>query len=130
MKKHLLVVAFVIAFVASACTPQTQVTKAAEITHDDVQTFKSNMEGDYLLLDVRTQEEYDQDNIEGATLIPVAELEARLDELAQYKDTPILVYCRSGNRSMTASQILIENGFEDVHNLLGGIGAWNKHNSD
>ena len=64
-----------------------------------------------LLLDVRTQEEYDQDNIEGATLIPVAELEARLKEIEQYKDKPILVYCRSGNRSMTASQILIENGF-------------------
>ena len=60
-------------------------------------------------------------------MIPVGELESRLGEISDYKDKPVLVYCRSGNRSVTASNVLIDNGFTEVHNLLGGIGAWNSY---
>ena len=76
---------------------------------------------DYFLLDVRTPEEYSEGHIEGATLIPVAELEGRLGELPE--DKPIIVYCRSGNRSRTAANILIENGFKEVYDM-GGIVDW------
>lgn len=86
--------------------------------------FEAAMTGEYLLLDVRTKEEYDEVHIDGATLISVYELENRLSEIAAYKDTPVLVYCRSGNRSVVASQVLVQNDFADVTNLEGGISAW------
>ena len=75
-----------------------------------------------VILDVRTQEEYDEGHLENAVLIPVSELESRLDELN--KDKPILVYCKLGGRSATASQILVDNGFSGVYNMLGGVTAW------
>jgi len=75
-----------------------------------------------VILDVRTLEEYNEGHIENAVLIPVSELESRLDELDGEKD--MLVYCRSGGRSATASQILVDNGFANVYNMLGGITAW------
>ncbi len=90
----------------------------------DPEEFQSLMAGEYLLLDVRTQDEYDAGHIEGSTLISVYELEQRLDEIEAYKDVRVLVYCRSGNRSIVASQILIDEGFNEVYNLLGGYSAW------
>ncbi|MCW3984911.1 MAG: right-handed parallel beta-helix repeat-containing protein [Candidatus Bathyarchaeota archaeon] len=75
-----------------------------------------------VVLDVRTQSEYDSGHIRNAKHIPVGELEGRLDELETADE--ILVYCRSGGRSATASQILAENGFSQVFNMLGGITAW------
>lgn len=86
--------------------------------------FEQALEGEYFLLDVRTQDEYDEVHIKGATVISVYELESRLDEIEQYKDANVLVYCRSGNRSIVASQILIGEGFKNVTNLNGGISAW------
>ncbi|MCK4482758.1 right-handed parallel beta-helix repeat-containing protein, partial [Candidatus Bathyarchaeota archaeon] len=66
--------------------------------------------------------EYDSKHIRNAKLIPVAELEGRLDELNVTDE--ILVYCHSGGRSAAASQILVDNGFLYVYNMLGGIIAW------
>ena len=75
-----------------------------------------------IVLDVRLQSEYDSGHIRNAKHIPVGELEGRLDELGTADE--ILVYCRSGGRSATASQILADNGFSHVYNMLGGITAW------
>ena len=75
-----------------------------------------------VILDVRTQSEYDSGHIREAKLIPVTELEGRLDELN--KNNEILVYCRLGGRSSTASQILADNGFLYIYNMLGGITNW------
>ncbi len=88
----------------------------------DAQAFASAMNGDYLLLDVRTQEEYDEGHIEGALLIPHNELAGRLDEIKEYDK--VLVYCASGNRSVAASQILMNAGYKEVYNLAGGYSAW------
>jgi parallel beta-helix repeat protein len=74
------------------------------------------------ILDVRTQSEYDSGHIRNTKLIPHTELEARIGELDENRD--ILVYCHSGGRSATASQILIDHGFTQVYNMLGGILAW------
>jgi len=79
---------------------------------------------DYLILDVRTKEEFDGEHLESATLIPVDELEARLGELP--KNKPIIVYCMSGRRSTKASEILINNHFSPVYNMTGGIEQWKK----
>ncbi|MBN2870119.1 MAG: rhodanese-like domain-containing protein [Campylobacterales bacterium] len=80
-------------------------------------------DGNVTLLDVRTPEEFAEGHIEGATLIPVQVLSENLSVLANVKDKRIIVYCRSGSRSVSASRILAENGFVPV-NVQGGILAW------
>jgi rhodanese-related sulfurtransferase len=76
------------------------------------------------LLDVRQPHEWDIVNLEtdGAVMIPLAELQDRLDELPT--DREIVVYCRTGARSASAAQILTEEGFSGVFNFVGGIHAW------
>ncbi|MGM0366940.1 MAG: rhodanese-like domain-containing protein [Actinomycetota bacterium] len=78
---------------------------------------------DYLLVDVRTEEEYNGGHIEDAKLLPVQELEGRLEELPN--DRSIILYCRTGRRSRNAAEILIANGFEKVYDM-GGINSWTK----
>jgi rhodanese-related sulfurtransferase len=75
------------------------------------------------LLDVRTPEEFAQDHIDGATLIPVQVLSENLSQLQSVKDKKIIVYCHSGNRSVVASRILVKNGFIPL-NVKGGITEW------
>jgi rhodanese-related sulfurtransferase len=75
-----------------------------------------------VILDVRTQEEYDEGHIEGAVLIPVGELAMRLEELS--KDDELLVYCRTGNRSSSAVSLLRDNGFTKIYHMKDGITAW------
>jgi len=77
-----------------------------------------------LVLDVRTVEEYNTNHLYNATLIPVDEIASRLSELESYNDTEIIVYCKSGSRSLQASNILVANNFSKVYNMLGGITAW------
>ena len=75
----------------------------------------------HVLLDVRTPEEFTSGHIAGAVNISVQTLPSRLSEVP--KDQPIVVYCRLGNRSATASQILIDAGYTQVYDL-GGILEW------
>lgn len=75
------------------------------------------------LLDVRTPKEYQKEHIPGAKLIPIDELNERLDELDP--DQPTLVYCAIGGRSRVGAQLLAGKGFSTVYNLSGGIKAWN-----
>jgi phage shock protein E len=75
----------------------------------------------HLLIDVRTPEEFASGHIEGAVNIPVEELSQRLGEVTH--ETPLVVYCRTGNRSATAAQILVNAGYGPVFNL-GGIQSW------
>ncbi len=72
------------------------------------------------LLDVRTIQEYKAGHLRGATLIPVEVLSENLGMLQQNKDKKIIVYCRTGSRSVSASRILEENGFTPL-NVKGGI---------
>lgn len=75
-----------------------------------------------VVLDVRSQAEFESGHIPGAKLVPLPELEERIDELN--KDQVIIVYCRTGSRSREASEILVQHGFENVYNMLGGVAAW------
>lgn len=79
-----------------------------------------------VIVDVREQDEWNEQHIEGAIFIPLAELENRMGELEQYKDSPIIMQCRTGRRSNIASKSLIEAGFSNVQNLEGGILAWSE----
>ena len=76
-----------------------------------------------VLIDVREPSEYKQANI-GATLIPLATLPDKIDELEQYKDQEVIVHCRSGKRSGQAQIYLEQQGFTNVRNVTGGIEAY------
>ncbi len=91
----------------------------------DLKDFSfEHKEKDYVLLDVRRPEEYTQEHIPGAQLIPLHEIETRLGEIEPNK-TPIF-YCRSGKRSMTAATFARDSGWfhSDIFNLAGGITAY------
>jgi phage shock protein E len=77
-----------------------------------------------LILDVRTKGEYAQGHITDSVLIPVQVLSTDFTKIMDFKEKPILIYCRSGNRSVTSSNILLEKGFKDLYNLKGGIKDW------
>ena len=76
---------------------------------------------DYIILDVRTQDEYNEGHLDKALLIPVDDLEKVLDSLPRSK--PIVVYCQGGVRSRKAAEILVNNGFSQVYDM-GGILGW------
>ena len=93
----------------------------------DVETFDEAIKerDDAFLLDVRTLTEWQQDgHLENASLIPHSELEAREAELPEDKDTTILLYCRSGNRSQEAAQTLLDMGYTNLIELESGINGW------
>ncbi|MBR4880229.1 MAG: rhodanese-like domain-containing protein [Clostridia bacterium] len=80
-------------------------------------------EENYIILDVRNQDEYDEKHIPGAILIPNTEIEDRAEDELPDKNQLILVYCRSGNRSKKASQILADMGYTNIKEF-GGINDW------
>lgn len=115
----------------SACaaeSPQNQTQISSEkvkpsvITPEEAKKRLETEEG-IILLDVRTQSEYEEKHIPGSVLIPVDELGKRAEAEMPDKDNVVFVYCRSGNRSTTASNILAELGYSKVYNL-GGISDW------
>ena len=81
-------------------------------------------EQDVIILDVREPGEYDSGHIPGAVLLPVGSInrESAADAIPQ-RDSTVLVYCRSGNRSKTASTVLAELGYTGIHEF-GGIVTW------
>jgi len=82
-----------------------------------------NEENNMTILDVRTPDEYKMGHIKNSTLIPLQSLSKRLDELHNFKDKKVLVYCASGSRSISASRILEKNGFSP-YNMNGGVSSW------
>lgn len=97
---------------------QLNVNEAVQLMNND----------ETLVLDVRETKEVAEGVLNGAKHIALGSLSQRMSELNKHKDKPILVYCRSGNRSSSACEQLTKNGFEDVSNLSGGIMAWESAN--
>jgi rhodanese-related sulfurtransferase len=83
---------------------------------------------DALILDVREQKEYDDGHVLNAKLIPLGKLHDRIGELEKFRERPIVVICRSGNRSSHATAQLSKQGFTQAYNLVGGVMAWQKAN--
>src|SRR6478609_3419361 len=75
------------------------------------------------VIDVREPYEFEEFNI-GAQLIPLGEIPSRLEELAHLKNEEVIVHCRSGARSGNAKMFMMENGFTNVRNLIGGMVQW------
>ncbi len=96
-------------------------------TPKEAKDIMQNKKNNVIILDVRTDTEYHtQGYIKGAVLIPLGELKTRIDELREFKNHKIVVYCASGNRSISASRILYSYGF-NPYNLNGGINNWKRN---
>ncbi|MCI7605952.1 MAG: rhodanese-like domain-containing protein [Spirochaetales bacterium] len=89
----------------------------------DEATALMKEEKDYILLDVRTKEEYDSGYIPGAINIPLSEINETTITALPDKSQKILVYCRSGNRSKQASEKLVKLGYKNIIEI-GGINSW------
>jgi rhodanese-related sulfurtransferase len=100
------------------------VIKPAEImTEEQAKAYMdSRKTGSYQLLDVRLHEEYEEEHLPGAILVPLNELMEGAGELDPQK--PTIVYCRSGGRSKAASQWLLEQGFKEVYDISDNIVDW------
>ena len=94
----------------------------------DIPQLKQRLDAgeDVLVLDVRTPEDFagEQGHIGVATNIPVEELSARLVEISDYQERPVIAVCRTDRKSVQAAQILARNGFADVHVARMGMTAW------
>ena len=123
MKKLILILLMVL--LLTACGQDKENDQGAvyvNITAEQAKQIVDSEEG-YIILDVRTQEEYDQGHIPGAILIPNTEIEARAEKILTDKDQLILVYCRSGRRSKLAAEALVELGYTNIKEF-GGIIDW------
>jgi rhodanese-related sulfurtransferase len=132
--KILLPVFLLLAIGLVACGGQTDTVEVAEsavsdvnladLPQDvDVQTvYDIKNHQDVYMLDLREQYEYDEKHIPDINLLPMSELQNRLDELPTDKE--VIITCRSGNRSNQVAQFLRQNGYDNVHNMNGGIIAW------
>ena len=118
MKKWMLIL--LAAVMLTACGQKPAVYK--NITAQEAKQIMDSQRG-YIILDVRTQEEYDAGHVPGAVLIPNTELEARAESELPDKDQLLLVYCRSGRRSKLASEILVQLGYTNILEF-GGIQDW------
>lgn len=77
-----------------------------------------------VFIDVREQDEYNAGHIPGVKLIPLGSVPSRLSEIP--KDKTVIAVCRSGNRSGQATKYLRDQGFENVHNMTGGMNQWSQ----
>lgn len=107
--------------------PTTKTTEMINMTYEQISQDEAkrimDTESDYIIIDARTQEEFDEGHIENAILIPEYEIQEKAPELIPDKNTLILVYCRSGRRSKIASEALVQLGYTNVKEF-GGIIDW------
>ena len=93
-----------------------------DITVDELKSKLDNKE-DFLLIDVREEWEYQEFNV-GARLIPLGNLQGTIDDLDEWMNKEVVVHCKSGARSAAAKNFMIQQGFTNVRNLLGGMVEW------
>jgi phage shock protein E len=131
-RSNLLMAIFVILALTLTACAASPVAPAAPTSQIDIAQLGANVDvatvnalqgrDDVLILDVREQSEYDAGHIPGVTLIPMGTVANRLNEIP--KDKPVIVTCHSGNRSGQVTDFLRQQGYTNVHNMTGGIAAW------
>ncbi len=89
-----------------------------------LETTRLMNSGNALVLDVRDNAEFNGGRIPKSKNIPLAEISKRIDEIAKFKNKPVIVACKSGNRAAGALKALKAGGFTEVYQLEGGFGAW------
>jgi rhodanese-related sulfurtransferase len=119
LKKCLALFALVLIILTGCSSPQPTYR---QITQEEAKQMMDTQQ--VIILDVREQHEYDAGHIENALLLPVGSINAEsAAAVIPKKDSAVLVYCRSGNRSKTASAKLAELGYTQVYEF-GGINTW------
>lgn len=124
-RRILLVLGFLIITQTVAC--QAENTKIGSISSSNLIT-QIKAKKSLLILDVRTKKEYDLGHIPGAINIDFKELNQRIDEIEDYKNSTIVVYCERGIRVNVAEVILSHAGFKSILNLEGDMSAWRSNN--
>ena len=108
------------------------VNKLRRVNMLDVQSLKNQLDQqhDVLLLDVRSEADFngEQGHIDQARLIPLEQLKQQVEQIADYKDKPVMTICRTDRRSSEAAKILIDLGFENVKVVRMGMTDWIRHN--
>ena len=123
MKRLLLILLSALMLTACGQTKEnTQEAVYVNITAQQAKEIMDTQEG-YIILDTRTQEEYDEGHIPGAILIPYDEITEKAEGILTDKDQLILVYCRSGRRSKIAAADLVKLGYTNIKEF-GGIIDW------
>ena len=109
-------------FLLAGCGGNTSDGSYEQITQEEAKEMMDTQE--VIILDVREQDEYDSGHIPGAVLLPVGSIdEDTAAEVIPETDSTVLVYCRSGNRSKTASSTLAGLGYTNIYEF-GGINTW------
>ena len=126
MLKYLTVALLIISLIAVGCQSQDPETSGeslsyGEITPDEVMSWMEDGK-EFQLVDVREDHEYNEAHIPGAILLPLGQLEAKYKQLDP-EDVIVLV-CRSGRRSGEAAEFLVEKGYTQVYNMVGGMLDW------
>ena len=121
MKKLLLIIFCI--FLLSGCGG-TKNTDSSDGSVNYMEAKEKIINDGAILLDVRTKEEYNEKHIDGASLLPLDIIDIdSISQIVSEKDTPIIVYCRSGNRSKQAREKLIALGYSKVYDL-GAMSNW------
>lgn len=94
-----------------------------EVTPRQVQAMREQGE-EFVLVDCRTQAEYEVAKIEGAELVPLKEMADRNDHLEEWSNRKMIIHCHHGMRSLQMTAMLREQGFGDVWSMAGGIDLW------
>jgi rhodanese-related sulfurtransferase len=107
---------------------RTWITPAGMTRLSPMQAVGVFNKGDALVLDVRTQQEFEEGHVLDAVNIPLGFLDARTSEIQNYKSLPVILVCQSGNRSAQAAAVLKKQGFTNLNNMEGGMLAWKNAN--
>lgn len=120
--KRLFLVLTALLLLLTGCGGKESDNSYQQITQEEAKEMIDTQE--VIILDVREQDEYDSGHIPGAVLLPVGTIdEDTAAAVIPEKDTSVLIYCRSGNRSKTASSTLADLGYTNVYEF-GGINSW------
>ena len=122
MSKIFGIILLVMVLLLAGCGKTTVENQYQQISQEEAKNMMDTQE--VIVLDVREQSEFDAGHIPEAVLLPVGTItEAAAAAVIPEKDSVVLVYCRSGNRSKTASQALVDLGYTNVYEF-GGINTW------
>lgn len=119
MKKLMAMLACLL-FAITGCNVNED-SQIKKVTSDEVIEL---LKEDAILIDVRSESEYNEGHIPNAILLNVSDIEDKIKDISSDYDQGIIVYCRSGNRSAKAAKTLIAMGYHNVYDL-GGINNWN-----
>jgi rhodanese-related sulfurtransferase len=125
VKNMLAAIVLIVLFLAPAVTP-VMALSPNYVDVDVTTAFDMMRSGNpsLVIIDVRPYNDYKTTHLPDAISLPFEELEARVTEISQVDDPVLLVYCKTGNTSQMASELLVQLGFDNVFNMLGGIVDW------